>query len=80
VLASVRKTGRAVVVHEAQLTGGFGGEVAARIAERAFAWLDAPVLRVAYPDRPVPYARVLEQEMLPGRDEVVEAARRALGF
>jgi 2-oxoisovalerate dehydrogenase E1 component len=80
VLASVQKTGRAVVVHEAQLTGGFGGEVAARIAERAFAWLDAPVLRVAYPDRPVPYARVLEQEMLPGRDEVVEAARRALGF
>ncbi|HEX4952835.1 MAG TPA: dehydrogenase E1 component subunit alpha/beta [Thermoanaerobaculia bacterium] len=80
VLASVEKTGRALIVHEAQETGGFGGEVAARIADRAFAWLDAPVRRVAYPDRPVPYARVLEQELLPNKERVVAAAREVLGW
>ncbi len=80
VLASVAKTGRVLIVHEAQLTGGFGGEVAARIADRAFAWLDAPVTRVTYPDRPVPYARVLEQELLPGKDKVLAAARELLAY
>jgi 2-oxoisovalerate dehydrogenase E1 component beta subunit len=77
---SVRRTGRAVVVHEAELTGGFGAEVAARLAEAAFAWLDAPVRRVAYPDRPAPYAKVLEQELLPTRERVLEAARAVLEF
>ena len=80
VLASVRKTGRAIVVHEAQLTGGFGGEVAARIADSAFAWLDAPVRRVAYPDLPSPYAKLLEQALLPSRDKVLAAAREVLAF
>ncbi|MDH3402162.1 MAG: dehydrogenase E1 component subunit alpha/beta [Acidobacteriota bacterium] len=80
VLASVRRTGRAVIVHEAQRTGGFGAEVAARIAEGAFAWLDAPVRRVAYPDRPVPYARLLELELLPGVDAIVDAVRASLAF
>ncbi|MEE8137858.1 MAG: dehydrogenase E1 component subunit alpha/beta, partial [Thermoanaerobaculia bacterium] len=51
VLASVRRTSRALIVHEAQLTGGFGAEVAARLADAAFPWLDAPVRRLAYPDR-----------------------------
>jgi 2-oxoisovalerate dehydrogenase E1 component len=80
VLASVRKTSRAVVVHEAQTLGGFGGEVAAVLAEKAFPWLDAPVARVGYPDRPSPYARVLEQALLPGRDRLVDAARRTLAY
>lgn len=80
VLASVRKTGRVLVVHEAQLTGGFGGEVAARIADAAFAFLDAPVRRVAYPDRPVPYARRLEIELLPDAHRVVAAARELLSY
>ncbi len=80
VLASVKKTSRAVVVHEAQTLGGFGGEIAAVIAEQAFAWLDAPVARVGYPDRPSPYARVLEQALLPGRDPLVAAARRVLAY
>lgn len=80
VLASVRRTGRAVVVHEAQLTAGFGAEVAARIADEAFAWLDAPVKRVAYPDRPVPYARPLEGELLPRAADVVAAVREALDY
>jgi 2-oxoisovalerate dehydrogenase E1 component len=80
VLASVRKTNRAVVVHEAQLTGGFGGEIAARLADRAFAFLDAPVKRVAYPDRPSPYSRILEQALMPDRDKLLAAAREVLAF
>ncbi len=75
VLDSVRRTGRVVVVHEAQETGGFGGEVAARIADAAFAWLDAPIRRVAYPDRPSPYSRVLEQALAPDAARVVATAR-----
>jgi 2-oxoisovalerate dehydrogenase E1 component beta subunit len=77
VLGSARRTGRVVVAHEAQATGGFGGEIVARIASEAFEWLDAPVRRVAYPDRPVPYAKVLERELLPD-DEKLERVVREL--
>lgn len=80
VLASVKKTGRALVVYEAQLTLGFGAEVAARLADAAFPWLDAPIRRVAYPDRPVPYSRVLESALLPDKGKVLEAARELLRF
>ncbi len=80
VLASVRRTGRALIVHEDELTGGFGAEVAARIASEAFSWLDAPVRRVAYPDRPSPYAKVLERELLPDREKVLAAARDLLRY
>ncbi len=79
-LASVRKTNRAVVAHEAQLTGGFGGEIAARLTERAFAWLDAPVMRVAHADRPSPFAKHLEQALLPSKEKVLAAAREALEY
>ncbi len=78
--ASVKKTARALIVHEAQLTGGFGAEVAARIADACFPWLDAPVRRLAYPDRPVPYAKNLEKALLPDRDKVLKAARELLAF
>ncbi|HVF61760.1 MAG TPA: dehydrogenase E1 component subunit alpha/beta [Thermoanaerobaculia bacterium] len=78
--ASVKKTTRALIVHEAQLTGGFGAEVAARIADACFPWLDAPVRRLAYPDRPVPYAKNLEKALLPDRDKVLAAARELLAF
>ena len=61
VLDSARRTGRVLVLHEAPLTGGFGGEVAATIAERAFADLDAPVIRVGGLDTPVPFAKQLER-------------------
>ncbi len=80
VLTSVRKTSRAIVVHEAQTTGGFGAEVAARIGERGFAWLDAPVARLGYPERPSPYARVLEQELLPNREKLLALAREVLAY
>lgn len=77
---SVRKTGRALIVQEAQLTGGFASEVAARLADTAFPWLDAPIRRVAYPDRPVPYAKNLEKALLPDRDKLLAAARDLLAF
>jgi 2-oxoisovalerate dehydrogenase E1 component len=80
VTASVKKTGRALIVHEAPLTLGFGAEVAARLAEAAFPWLDAPIRRVTYPDRPVPYARVLENVLLPTSEKVLAAAREVLAF
>ncbi len=74
VISSVQRTNRALVASEAQLTGSFGAEVAARIAEHAFSWLDAPVVRVAHEDRPVPFVKSLEQELLPTVDRIVAAA------
>jgi 2-oxoisovalerate dehydrogenase E1 component len=60
VVSSVRKTSRCLVLHEAPLTGGFGGEVAAVVGREAFEWLDAPVARLGALDTPVPFARTLE--------------------
>ncbi len=80
VLASVKRTGRALIVHEAPITLGFGAEVAARLADAAFPWLDAPIRRVAYPDRPVPYAKNLEKVLLPDKGKVVAAARELVAF
>lgn len=80
VLRSVAKTGRAIVLHEAPRTGGFGGEVGATIAEKAFEYLDAPVVRVTAPDTPVPYSPPLEEFYLPGKDDVLEAARKLLDY
>jgi 2-oxoisovalerate dehydrogenase E1 component beta subunit len=73
VLSSAAKTGKVIVLHEATMTGGPGGEIAALIAERAFEYLDAPVVRVAAPDTPVPYAPTLEEYFLPTADKVVKA-------
>jgi 2-oxoisovalerate dehydrogenase E1 component len=80
VLASVKRTGRALVVHEAPLTEGFGAEIAARLADAAFPWLDAPIRRVTYPDRPVPYAKNLEKVLLPDKGKVLAAARELMAF
>jgi 2-oxoisovalerate dehydrogenase E1 component beta subunit len=80
ILASVRKTGRVLVLHEDHLTGGIGGEVAARVAENAFEFLDAPVLRVAALDTPIPYAAALEDRVLPDRARVVDALRRLAAY
>ena len=75
VLASVRKTSKAIVLHEDTLTGGIGGEIAARITEHAFEYLDGPVVRIAAPDTPVPYSPTLEEAFLPNASKVVEKAR-----
>ncbi len=78
VLGSVRRTRRAVTVEESWLTGGWGGEVAARIMEEAFDDLDAPVLRVGGADVPMPYNKRLEQLAIPDAKRVVERVRELL--
>ena len=79
VLDSVKRTGRALLLHEDTLTGGFGGELAALIAEEAFDHLDAPIVRVASWDTPVPFAVPLEQGFLP-KGRLKEAVERVLGY
>ncbi len=75
VLESVRKTSKVLVLHEDNRTGGFGGEIAATIAEEAFEDLDAPVRRIAAPDCPVPFAPVLEKAFIPQVEDVVKGLR-----
>lgn len=75
VLASIRKTSKAILLHEDILSGGIGGEIAARIAEKAFEYLDGPIVRVAAPDTPVPFSPPLEEAFLPNAAKVVEKAR-----
>jgi len=75
ILASAAKTGKVLVLHEATLTGGPGGEIAALVAERAFEYLDAPVVRLAPPDTPVPYSPPLEEDFLPNPVSVGKAIR-----
>ena len=70
-----RKTNRVLVVHEDQLTAGFGAEIAARVSEELFEYLDAPVKRVASKDCPVAYAPVLEEAILPNSADVLQAIR-----
>jgi pyruvate dehydrogenase E1 component beta subunit len=76
---SVAETGRAVVVHEAPQTLGFGAEIAARIMEEAFDHLEAPVVRVTGPDVPYPPA-ALEQEYLPSVERIADAVRRTVAY
>ncbi|MEY3386333.1 MAG: 2-oxoisovalerate dehydrogenase subunit beta [Bacteroidota bacterium] len=80
VLESVRKTHRAVIAHEAVLTAGFGGEIAARIADTAFAYLDAPIKRVAAFDAPTPFAPTLEQAVLPNSSVIANTIRQTCSF
>ncbi len=80
ILKSVRKTGKALIVHEDTLTGGFGAEIAAIIAQEAFDRLDAPVRRVAAKDCPVPYGPTLENAMLPQTADIVAAAEALASF
>jgi pyruvate dehydrogenase E1 component beta subunit len=75
IIASVKKTGRCVVVEEGWQQSGVGAEIAARVMERAFDWLDAPVARVSGKDVPMPYAANLEKLALPNVGEVVEAVK-----
>ena len=79
VLSSVRKTGRCVIVHEDNLTAGFGAEIAATIAQEAFWMLDAPVERVAVEDIPMPYHPVLLDAVLPSVGRIEAAITRVLG-
>ena len=80
ILESVARTNRVIILHEAPMTGGAGAEFAARIADKAFDYLDAPVKRVASLDVPTPYAPSLEAAYLPNKDKVIAAARELLSY
>ena len=73
---SVGKTGRALVVHEDKVTGGFGGEITALINELAFDKLDAPVMRVGSIFTPVGFSKILEDAILPNVTKIKEAAEK----
>ena len=77
---SLRKTRRLVIAHEACLTGGFGAEVAALAAEKAFDYLDAPVARVAALDTPMPYNEALERQVIPSQQRIADAIRETLAY
>jgi pyruvate dehydrogenase E1 component beta subunit len=74
IVASVQRTGRLVVAHEAVEHGGFGAEIAAQVQSAAFDFLDAPVVRVGAPFAPIPFSAPLEDAYLPGTNEIVAAA------
>jgi 2-oxoisovalerate dehydrogenase E1 component beta subunit len=80
VLASVRRTSKALVLHEDTRTGGFGAEIAATIAEEAFEHLDAPLKRVAAPDSPAPFSPPLEKAYIPQVDDVVAGLRELAAY
>jgi 2-oxoisovalerate dehydrogenase E1 component beta subunit len=77
---SIRKTSKAIILHEDTKTGGIGAEIAALLAEECFDCLDGPVLRVAAPDTPVPFSTPLEEFFLPKISDVEEAARKLAAY
>jgi 2-oxoisovalerate dehydrogenase E1 component beta subunit len=81
ILSSVKKTGKALIVHEDNLTLGLGAEIAALIASRAFEYLDAPVMRVAGPDVPaMPYARSMQDYFMPNAEKIAAAIRQLAAY
>jgi acetoin:2,6-dichlorophenolindophenol oxidoreductase subunit beta len=80
VVKSVRKTHRALIVHEAVRFGGFGAEIASQIQEEAFDYLDAPIARVGAPFSPVPFSPALEAHYVPNADRIVAEAKKQLGL
>jgi len=80
VLDSVRKTSKVLVLHEDTRTGGFGGEIAATIAEEAFEDLDGPVRRMTAPDTPVPFSPVLEKAFIPQAEGVAKALKELISY
>ncbi len=81
ILGSVRKTGKALIVHEDNLTLGLGAEIAAMIAGEAFEYLDAPVMRLAGPDVPaVPFSKTMQDIFMPNADKIAEALRKLAAY
>jgi pyruvate dehydrogenase E1 component beta subunit len=79
IVASVRKTSRLVVVHEAVQKGGVGAELAAQVQEAAFGYLDSPILRVGAPFAPVPSSPALDKQFVPANEQVIAAVRKVMG-
>ena len=80
ILASVRRTGKCLVLHEDTRTGGLGAEIAATVSEKAFEWLDGPILRVTAPDTPVPYSPPLEEAFLPNVNTLLAAVHKLVRY
>jgi pyruvate/2-oxoglutarate/acetoin dehydrogenase E1 component len=80
ILSSVRKTNRVLILHEDNLTAGFGAELSARLSEKAFELLDAPIMRLAASDTPVPFAPNLEKVVLPSKDQLKNMMLELLDF
>ena len=81
VLESVRKTGKLLIVHEDNLTGGVGAEVAALVADEAFEYLDGPITRLCGPDVPtMPFAQSLEDAYMPTTERIAEALRKQSAY
>ena len=80
IFESVRKTGKAIMLHEDNKTGGIGAEIAALLAEECFDCLDGPILRIAAPDTPVPFSTPLEEFFLPKVGDIVAAARKLAAY
>ena len=80
ILQSIEKTHRVVIAHEDKVFGGFGGELAALIASKAFTWLDAPIERVGSEFTPVGFNRILERAVLPNTEKVLKTIRQTLAF
>jgi pyruvate/2-oxoglutarate/acetoin dehydrogenase E1 component len=80
IIESVKKTNRLLIVHEDTRTGGIAGEIALRVSERAFEWLDAPVLRITALDTPVPYSPPLEDYFLPQVNDIINACRYLIRY
>ncbi|MBK6915748.1 MAG: dehydrogenase E1 component subunit alpha/beta [Ignavibacteriales bacterium] len=80
IFKSVKKTNKCIIVHEDTLTGGFGGEIAARVADTCFQYLDGPVRRIAALDSHIPYSPILESAVLPSRDVIYNGIKSLLNF
>jgi pyruvate dehydrogenase E1 component beta subunit len=79
ILESVKKTGRLIVASDDVKSGGIGSEIAAAVVEEGFDSLDAPIVRVASPNMPIPFSPTLEQAYMPNAEKIVEAARKLIG-
>jgi len=80
ILGSVAKTSKCIILHEDTRTAGLGAEIAASISEKAFEYLDGPILRVTAPDTPVPYSPTLEKAFLPNTQSLLDAARKLAAY
>jgi 2-oxoisovalerate dehydrogenase E1 component len=80
ILTTVKKTGKVLIVHEDKVFGGVGGEVAAIIANKAFEYLDAPIMRVGATFTPIGFNRILENAILPNTEKIYKAAIELLEY
>ena len=80
ILATAQKTNKIIILHEDTRTGGIAGEIAAILGEKAFEYLDGPIIRITSPDTPVPYSPPLEEFFLPQVDDIVNAARKLAAY